>query len=343
MTTAASIEPNAIELNAIEPNTIAPRAGVSTDSHGVPHVGCVRISVDDAAAGAPIALSLLYPTDEAPAAVRFGPYTLEVALNAAVREGSYPLVMISHGTRSSPMVFRTLAQFLAGQGFIVGLLEHPFDCVANASQQYSYENLVNRPRQIDLAAPGIGAAIRPEQISLIGHSVGAYAVLAAAGAAPDTSSFVDFCHAPENHATPDWTALVRQRQMPSGPVALAPRRQHRIAALVLLAPDMSMYQHPGALDQLSAALLLMVAEHDLWAQESLDLLKASAPPALAVEAKMIGNAGHYSFISQFPEAIRAHVGEAGRDPEGFDRAAFLSTLEREVLAFLRAHAVASPS
>ncbi|MBJ7308878.1 hypothetical protein H7U20_01535 [Rugamonas sp. CCM 8940] len=316
--------------------------------HGVPHVGCVRISVDDAA-GAPIALSLLYPTDAAPAPVRFGPYTLEVALNAAVREGRYPLVMISHGTRSSPMVFRSLAQFLAGQGFIVGLLEHPFDCVANASQQYSYENLVNRPRQIDLAidgalaVPGIGAAIRPEQISLIGHSVGAYAVLAAAGAAPDTSAFVEFCHAPENLATPDWTALVRQRGMPSGPVALAPRWRHRIAALVLLAPDLSMYRHPGALDQLSAALLVMVAEHDLWAQESLDLLKAGAPPALAVEARMIANAGHYSFISQFPEAIRGHVGDAGRDPQGFDRAAFLATLERDVLAFLRAHALASPA
>ncbi|HWW71576.1 MAG TPA: hypothetical protein VN089_16670, partial [Duganella sp.] len=189
--------------------TLEPPAGAGADVDGASHVGYLRLGVADDD-GAPMALSLLYPTDDAPMPVRLGPFQLEVAMHAPVRPGSYPLVIISHGTRSSPMVFRTLAQFLASNGCIVGLLEHPFDCVTNCSQQYSYENLVNRPRQIDLAldaalaAPGVGAAIRTDQISLIGHSVGAYTVLAAAGAAPDTSAFVAFCHAPENHAAPEW-------------------------------------------------------------------------------------------------------------------------------------------
>ena len=45
------------------------------------------------------------------------------------------------------------------------------------------------------------------------------------------------------------------------------------------------------------------------------------------------NAHHFAFISPFPEAMTDEIGAPARDPEGFDRRAFLSRIDRRILDF----------
>ena len=44
-------------------------------------------------------------------------------------------------------------------------------------------------------------------------------------------------------------------------------------------------------------------------------------------------AHHFAFISPFPASLIGQVGEAGRDPAGFDRRAFLAGIDEEILSF----------
>ena len=54
-----------------------------------------------------------------------------------------------------------------------------------------------------------------------------------------------------------------------------------------------------------------------------------------VDARVVEGGGHFAFLTPFPpEMIRADFPPA-HDPPGFDRAAFLPTMNAEVTAFLK--------
>ena len=44
-------------------------------------------------------------------------------------------------------------------------------------------------------------------------------------------------------------------------------------------------------------------------------------------------AHHFAFISPFPDVLADAVGPAGRDPAGFDRRAFLTRIDEQILSF----------
>ena len=44
-------------------------------------------------------------------------------------------------------------------------------------------------------------------------------------------------------------------------------------------------------------------------------------------------AHHFAFISPFPASLIGQVGPAGRDPAGFDRRAFLTRIDEQILSF----------
>src|SRR4051794_37413496 len=70
---------------------------------------------------------VLYPTGAPERPEAFGPYPFEVALDAPVDPGVHPLVVVSHGTGGSHLLYRSLATCLAREGFVVALPEHPLN------------------------------------------------------------------------------------------------------------------------------------------------------------------------------------------------------------------------
>jgi predicted dienelactone hydrolase len=51
------------------------------------------------------------------------------------------------------------------------------------------------------------------------------------------------------------------------------------------------------------------------------------------ECVLVRGAGHYSFITSFPAALRIVAGEGARDPDRFDRDAFHEVMNREIVEF----------
>jgi predicted dienelactone hydrolase len=171
------------------------------------------------------------------------------------------------------------------------------------------------------------------KIEVLGHSVGGYTALALAGGTPHTQALVQLCPKPAHAGEPYWLNFLRKNGINSQPLEVT--ADSRIKAVVLLAPDVSLFMSAGALRHVHAPVLLLLAEEDYMPLETIDVLSNGLPDRSQLTHRMVPHAGHYSFLSPFPESIKPRVGDAARDPAGFDRDQFHQELNPEVLNFLQ--------
>lgn len=77
------------------------------------YAGCCEVQITDNTLRVTVPMIVMYPTDAPEQTDRIGPYSLEVSRDAAPLDGKFRLVLISHGTGGSPLVYRSLARHLA--------------------------------------------------------------------------------------------------------------------------------------------------------------------------------------------------------------------------------------
>jgi predicted dienelactone hydrolase len=244
---------------------------------------------------------LHYPCTQPSRPTPFGPYELDVSVDAPIAPGTFPLAVISHGSGGSPLLYRTLSLLLARSGFIVALPRHPGNSLGDNDLADSARIFSERPRQLIalldalLGDANLGTAIAAEPIAAIGHSLGGYTVLSVAGGQP-------------------WS---RSRQ----PIPVA--HDSRLGALVLLAPA-------------CAPFLALTAEHDaLTPDAQIRAALAGVPDASRVTIHTVPNAGHFSFLSPFPRHMHHPQFAPAQDPSGFDRERFHQWFPGLILEWLR--------
>jgi predicted dienelactone hydrolase len=110
-----------------------------------------------------------------------------------------PLIVISHGLGSNPDTLQYLSQHLASHGFAIAVPEHPktgsrevATFLSDLSKSPQSEEAVQRPLDVKYlldaleqktkTEPRWRTLLNPEQVGLIGHSLGGYTVLTLAGA-----------------------------------------------------------------------------------------------------------------------------------------------------------------
>ncbi len=276
-------------------------------------VGSRSLVVRDETKNLSFPVLLMYPTRVPAQVVAMGPYSLEIAPNAPVDGGPLRLVILSHGSGSSPLVYRTIASHLARSGYVVAMPEHPGDNRNDRSMSETVENLRDRPRHVRLTVDAacsdaeIGPHVRGDDIAVIGHSMGGYTALALAGGKP-------------------WAGPGQRVEVTKDP---------RVKALVLMAPATGWFGLNDSLQDVTVPILMLVAEHDRmtprWqGQLVLDLI----PDRAQVTLKIVENAGHFSFLSPFPPQMRTPGFLPASDPAGFDREAFHRELPQDVREFL---------
>lgn len=327
------------------------------------HAGLRMTSVPGVAQGAtpsapPIPVALYYPTSAPESTLVLGPFTLQVAMQAAPEAQVKGLILLSHGTGGSELGHSQLALALARAGYLVAALRHPGDnwqdraLLFNAHTQYFDE----RPRQASLVLDALlrdpewaGRIARDAQgprIGALGHSAGGYTVLALAGGMPDLQRLASHCAA-QRQQDPIFCGL-RTRAQAAGPssipsavpsagpstsAAAAPPslRDARVRAVVALSPVGAVFS-AASLAAVRLPALVVVAEQDrfLVPRFHADWIAANLP---GVQRLGVANAWHFAFMDTPVTAIPSEDGDVRADPPGFDRPAYLRQLGQALPAF----------
>jgi predicted dienelactone hydrolase len=146
---------------------------------------------------------LWYPAERDGSSMQFGENAVfegvDAIPGAAIGEGRFPLVVLSHGLDGNALNQAWLARTLAMAGYVVVAPNHPGTTTWDRDAALR-ARLSERPgdlsRAIDaaLAHPIVGAAIDRERIAAVGHSLGGWTVTALAGARLDHARHANYCH-----------------------------------------------------------------------------------------------------------------------------------------------------
>ncbi|MEO8699603.1 MAG: alpha/beta fold hydrolase [Kofleriaceae bacterium] len=286
------------------------------------YAGIRDLVVDDPVQGVRVPAWLVYPTAGEPRTERFGPYSLDVARDAAMIGTGLRVVVISHGTGSTPWAYRGMATALAVAGFAVILVEHPGDSRRDNSLANTDANLVNRPRHLRLAIDAALAdpGLAPDRVAVIGHSLGGYTALAVAGGRA-------------MNLPPAISRSAPLEELARHAYPIATEADPRIAAAVLLAPAIGFFMAETALAAVTAPVLVRTGEHDaICATAAVRFALRSHPGR--IDLVEVAGANHFAFQSPFPPELVRPEFPPSQDSPGFDRAAYQRGLYDEVAAFL---------
>lgn len=309
-------------------------------------LGITRITTE--AFGKEIPIRIFYPTSEMAVMTEFGPWKIEAARNAEIQPGAHPLVLISHGLNGTDWNHHLLAAELVRRGFIVAALQHADDLLRVGHP----EQLSIRPLELQssldalLADHKFGAAIDSQRIGAYGYSAGGYTVLAAAGGQYDYERTRHHCL---QNVELDPNYCIGEPGGAKLPLVLRLRRSlyrvpplpetfdvidTRIRAVVAAAPVGVPFTHMSRVKQ--PVLLLRAGEDlELRAPFHVDHIHNLLPHEHQYE--IIEGLHHYAFLSPFPDQIAHDVGEPAKDPEGFDRRAFLAKTNIRIADFFVSH------
>jgi predicted dienelactone hydrolase len=283
-------------------------------------VGLREVELCDERTGVGSPMVIFYPTAVCATTERLGRSDVTAARDGAPTAGAFPLVLVSHGSGGSHLAYRTLAVHLAANGFVVGMPEHPFNNRVDNALEGTLENLAARPKHLTTAidwlygSTAFAPVLAPNRVAIVGHSMGGYTALAAAGGVPTSLA----------HESADWRAK---------PVNVV--RDRRIKALVLLAPATIWFRGAGALDAVDAPILMLLAERDVYVPPiHAQILLNGIADKSQIAHRVVPNAGHFSFLSPFPTEMTNPSFVPSQDPAGFDRERFHDELNAEILAFL---------
>ena len=280
------------------------------------NVGCCHLNITDRDNDIRFPVFLTYPTASIPQKVEVELRKIEAAPDAPILIGNYPVVLISHGSGGTHLGYMTIANYLAEKGYVVAMTEHYGNNRKDNHLEGTKENLQNRPSHLQLVIdtlvqhPQFQNCIDEDNIAVIGHSMGGYSALAIAGGKP-------------------WT----QQREPLDVVA-----DSRVKALVLMAPATLWFTPDQSLNNVTCPILMLLAEHDIYTPMSnAEIVRKQITTPGQLKERTIDNAGHFSFLSPFPDS-RCHPDFLpSTDPDGFDRKTFHEELKEEICFFLEDH------
>lgn len=125
-----------------------------------------------------------------------------VTRDASPRQGTYPLVVLSHGSGGNAPNLSWIASALAERGMVVVGTNHP-GTTSGDSDPLQTVKLWERPADltalIDAALAGLvpGIEVDDDAIGALGFSLGGYSVLTLAGASVSAAKYAAYC---ETHA-----------------------------------------------------------------------------------------------------------------------------------------------
>lgn len=298
-------------------------------------VGIRQVMVADPGHPA-IPVMLIYPTSDKPRLMLSGTGAIRLARGGAVAGDHLSVVVMSHGTGGAALSHLDTALALAEAGYLVAAPQHPGD-------NYQDDSAVGAPRWIEDRARQLvrindfvltewdgRSHLDPARLGLFGFSAGGTAGLVVLGGEPDMSTVPSHCAtAPE---------LVCKLTKP-GPAARGWTHDARVRAAVIVAPGFGFaFDRPG-LANVTAPIQLWAGDRDSTVPMATNAAIVGSLLPTRPDFHLASGAAHLSFLPPCGLGKLILPRMLCTDPEGFDRAAFHRTFNREVVAFFNASLV----
>jgi predicted dienelactone hydrolase len=287
----------------------------------------------------PLQIGIWYPTAARPQTHKLGPFLQEVALGAPVAGTHLALVVISHGGGGSYAGHYDTALALAHAGYVAAAVSHAGDDTEDQSQVLK---LWRRPAQLARLVSYMvddwpaHDRLDPARIGAFGFSNGGFTVLVAAGGVPDLRKIDPYCRTNPGH---DLCLALKQAGVDSATKIPIPAgawtADRRIQAVVSVAPAFGFAFARAGLQNVRVPVQLWRAADDHhqpnpWYEEPVRAALPHVP-----EYHVVKGAGHYAFLPPCSGQMAKAVPSICEDPPGFDRTAFHSVFNAEVVRFFQ--------
>jgi len=297
-------------------------------------VGLHHMTLADPVDRRPMQALAFYPAIGKPRSSRIDGYPVEVAEEAPVATGRFPLLVLSHGNTGSPLALHYLATALARRGFVVVAVVHPGDNARDHSRLGTLSNLYGRPLQVSAAITAarddalVGPYLDEGKVGVIGYSAGGETALILSGARPDLDRLRQYCLERPNDADACKThgILIADRS------ELAPQADPRVGAVMLMAPLSLLFgRHALAGVQVPALIYSGDSDQLVAVDRNAEALARKLP--VTPDYRLLAGAGHFVFMAHCDAEQYARMPALCKDAEGVDRRHIHHSLERETAAF----------
>lgn len=308
-------------------------------------------------------VTVFYPAEAVEAPIVREAFRFEAALDGPQAAGNRHLVVISHGSPSSPWVHLDLARALVSAGFVVAVPEHQGDNARDAADAgpVSWKRRpIEVSRAIDRLAqePRWRRALDLDAVGLFGMSAGGHTALTLAGGRWSPSRLREHCR---RHLEEDFhTCAGPWLSLDGGPLDGAKKAIVRTVLAVKLS-DTVWYQHvdkritaivagvpfaadfdPDSLMSPNAALAIVSARADRWLVPRFHSDVVLAHCQRCVHLLDFPDGGHGALLSPMPADLSGAVGALVSDPPGFRRETEQIRLNHAVTRFFQER-LASPA
>jgi predicted dienelactone hydrolase len=275
----------------------------------------------------------------------------KAAREAESLTGSFPLILLSHGTGGASLQLGWLASYLASEGYIAAAVNHHGN---NGLEPYLAKGFLHyweRAKDLTvlldqlLADQTFGTLINQSQIGAAGFSLGGYTVLAVAGGTTNVQPMIDMFTNSEQDLSkvipPEFTdtdAFMQEFKFLSQHVAVADASHldKRIKAVFAIAPVLGNIFSEEGLSSIQIPVRIVVGEADQLApvQENAAHFAMHLKDA---ELTVLGSVGHYTFLGEGTEAGKKAAPMFCVDENGVDRAIVHQKVSRWAKEFFEKH------
>jgi predicted dienelactone hydrolase len=315
-------------------------------------VGYDRMDVTAAHRAAPVAASVWYPAGARTYRGLIGDNAVfrgaPAFVGAAVAEGRFPLVLLSHGSGGNMDNLGWLSAALAAEGVMVLAVNHPGSTSGDSSPRRSAD-LAARAADLSaaldalLADPAFGPRVDASRITTLGFSLGGATALALGGLRFDPAAYPAYC-ARLGAAAVDCAFFAKGGVAPNSMPASwnSDMADPRVTAVIAADPGFTFTATPGSAAAMNLPVLLVsLGAEDLFPAADVSAAGSSLAEALPdARHAVIAPAHHFSFLGLCKPEGAAILREEEDDPvcdepAGGDRAAVHAAVVAEALAFLR--------
>ncbi|MEQ9452528.1 MAG: hypothetical protein RJQ07_13175 [Pseudomonadales bacterium] len=160
----------------------------------------------DADRNRPVLVDLWYPVvNQPPQTKNYGLAKGYVVESGEIAEGTFPLVLLSHGAMGAARDYAWIAEALARNGFVVAGISHFAESYAfglDTVDPAAVLRLWERPLDISAALSHIAdrsvvsSAVDMDRVGFLGHSSGGATAMSLAGVLFDGDSITEYCNSP---------------------------------------------------------------------------------------------------------------------------------------------------